>query len=233
VDGVYSADPSLAADARHLPELSYPVMQEMSMAGAKVLHSNAVQFAKEKSIAIYARSAFEPGRETVIRRIAPGTIIGVQAVVSEKQVERIRLDGEDAQALFKQAAEFLESEQVPIKEVNVTGITAAGKYSKASFVVSTQNIYGWDQIKAALKNKIGAPIDFDTDLAALSLIGEGLNRNNLPLLDALDLLARNAIPVLGITTTSFRISLLVPRQQVEKSVQLCHSRWVADNKTHL
>jgi len=229
VDGVYSADPSLAADARHLPELSYPVMQEMSMAGAKVLHSNAVQFAKEKNIAIYARSAFEPGRETVIRRIAPGTIIGVQAVVSEKQVERIRLDGEDAQVLFQQAAEFLESEQVPIKEVNVTGL-AAGKYSKASFVVSTQNIYGWDQIKAALKNKIGDRIDFDTDLAALSLIGEGLNRNNLPLLDALDLLARNAIPVLGITTTSFRISLLVPREQVEKSVQLCHSRWVADSR---
>ena len=233
VDGVYSTDPSITADARHLPELSYPVMQEMSMAGAKVLHSHAVEFAKEKNIAIYTRSAFEPGRETVIRRIAPGTIIGVQAVVSEKQIERIRLHGEDTQALFKQAAEFLESDQVPIKEVNVTGITTAGKHSKASFVVSTQNIYGWAQIKAALKNKIGARIDFDTDLAALSLIGEGLNRNNLPLLDALDLLAQNAIPVLGITTTSFRISLLVAREQVEKSVQLCHSRWVADNKSPL
>jgi len=231
VDGVYSADPSITADARHLPELSYPVMQEMSMAGAKVLHSHAVQFAKEKNIAIYARSAFKPGRETVIRRIAPGTLIGVQAVVSEKQVERIRLHGEDAQARFKQAAEFLESEQVPIKEVNVTGITPAGnKHSKASFVVSTQNIYGWDQIKAALKNKIGARIDFDTDLAALSLIGEGLNRNNLPLLDALDLLDRNAIPVFGITTTSFRISLLLARDQVEKGVQLCHSHWVADSR---
>ena len=233
VDGVYSTDPSITADARHLPELSYSVMQEMSMAGAKVLHSHAVEFAKEKNIAIYTRSAFEPGRETVIRRIAPGTIIGVQAVVSEKQIERIRLHGEDTQALFKQAAEFLESDQVPIKEVNVTGITTAGKHSKASFVVSTQNIYGWAQIKAALKNKIGARIDFDTDLAALSLIGEGLNRNNLPLLDALDLLAQNAIPVLGITTTSFRISLLVAREQVEKSVQLCHSRWVADNKSPL
>jgi len=230
VDGVYSTDPSITADARHLPELSYSVMQEMSMAGAKVLHSHAVEFAKEKNIAIYTRSAFEPGRETVIRRIAPGTIIGVQAVVSEKQIERIRLHGEDAQALFKQAAEFLESEQVPIKEVSVTGITTAGNHSKASFVVSTQNIYGWDQIKAALKNKIGARIDFDTDLAALSLIGEGLNRNNLPLLDALDLLAREAIPVFGITTTSFRISLLVPREQVEKSVRLCHARWVADSR---
>ena len=56
VDGVYSADPSIVADSRHLPEISYPVMQEMSMAGAKVLHAGAVQFAKEKNIAIYARS---------------------------------------------------------------------------------------------------------------------------------------------------------------------------------
>ncbi len=229
VDGVYSADPSLEPQARHLPELSYPVMQEMSTAGAKVLHSHAVQFAKEKNIAIYARSAFEPGRETVIRRIAPGAIIGVQAVVSEKQVERIRLHGQDAHTLFRQAAEFLEGEQVPIKEVNVTGITAAGRHSKASFVVSTQNIYGWEQIKAALKNKIGDRMDIDTDLAALSLIGEGLNRNNLTLLETLDLLAQNKIPVSGITTTSFRISLLVPSQLVEKSVQLCHTRWVADS----
>ena len=197
VDGVYSADPSITAEARHLPELSYPVMQEMSMAGAKVLHSHAVQFAKEKNIAIYARSAFEPGRETVIRRIAPGTLTGVQAVVSEKQVERVRLHGKDVQGLFKQAAEFLESEQVPIKEVNVTGITTDRKHSKASFVVSTASIYGWDQIKAALKNKIGSRIEFDANLAALSLIGEGLNRNNLPLLNTLDLLAANTIPVSG------------------------------------
>lgn len=229
VDGVYSADPSMVAEARHLPEISYPVMQEMSMAGAKVLHAHAVQFAKEKNIAIYARSTFKPGRETVIRRLSPGTIIGVQTVVSEKQVERIRLRGADARALFKQAVEYLESEQVPIKEVNVTEITAVADQSKASFVVSTQNIFGWEQIKAALINKIGAGIDFDTDLAALSLIGEGLNRNNLTLLEVFDLLAHNGIPVLGITTTSFRISLLVPRNQIEKSVQLCHSRWVADS----
>jgi aspartate kinase len=227
VDGVYSADPSMVAEASHLPEISYPVMQEISMAGAKVLHAHAVQFAKEKNIAIYARSAFKPGRETVIRQLSPGTIIGVQAVVSEKQVERIRLRGADAATLFKQAVEYLESEQVPIKEVNVTEITAAGEQSKASFVVSTQNIFGWEQIKAALMAKMGAAIAFDTDLAALSLIGEGLNRNNLALLEAVDLLARNGIPVFGITTTSFRISLLVPRNQIEKSVQLCHTRWVA------
>jgi aspartate kinase len=231
VDGVYSADPTLMAQARHLPEVTYPVMQEMSMAGAKVLHAHAVQFAKEKGIAIYARSTFKPGRETVIRKISSGTIIGVQAVVSEKQVERIHLSGTDTLALFKQAVEYLESEQVPIKEVNVTETSAGGEQFKASFVVSVQNVVGWEQIKAAILNKIGAGIAFDTDLAALSLIGEGLNRNNLTLLETVDLLAQNCVSVFGISTTSFRISLLVPRHQIEKSVQLCHTRWVVGSST--
>ncbi len=227
VDGVYSADPTLMAEARHLPEVSYPVMQEMSMAGAKVLHAHAVQFAKDKDIAIYARSTFKPGRETVIRRISPGTVIGVQAVVSEKQVERIRLSATDARAFFKQAVEYLESEQVPIKEVNITETAAGEEPFKASFVVSVQNVVGWEQIKATIINKIGAGIAFDTDLAALSLIGEGLSRNNLTLLETVDLLTQKGISVFGITTTSFRISLLVPRNQIEKSVQLCHTRWIA------
>jgi aspartate kinase len=227
VDGVYSADPSVVEGARHLPEVTYPVMQEMSTAGAKVLHAHAVQFAKEKDIAIYARATFEPGRETVIRKLSPGTITGVQAVVSEKQVERIRLYGADTSAVFSQVVKYLEKEQIPIKEVNVTDIAANGKHSKASFVVSVQNIFGWDQIKAALQGLTDKGIEFDTELAALSLIGEGMNRDNQTLLEAIDLLAQNAIPVCGVTTTSFRISLLLPREQVEKSVQLCHAHWIA------
>ena len=231
VDGVYSADPALVSEARHMPEISYPAMQEMSMAGAKVLHAHAVQFAKEKNIAIFARSTFQRRRETAVRRLSPGTIIGVQAVVSEKQIDRVRLHGTDFMAHFKQAVDYLESEQVPIKEVNITATAAADRRSKASFVVSFQNIYGWEQIKGSLKDLIGEGIAFDTDLAALSLIGEGLNRNNLTLLETIDLLARSRIPVIGITTTSFRISLLVPRSHIEKSVQLCHAHWVAGNRS--
>ena len=178
VDGVYSADPAVVADARHLPEVSYPEMQEMSTAGAKVLNAQAVQFAKEKNIAIYARSSFQPGRETIIRRLSPGTIIGVQAVVREERVERIRLSGSDVLQRFNQVLSYLESEQVPVKEVNVTRIADAGDYSKASFVVSAGHIYGWEQIKDSMKEKVGPDIIFDNDLATVSLIGEGLNRNN-------------------------------------------------------
>ena len=226
VDGVYSADPAVVADARHLPEVSYPEMQEMSTAGAKVLNAQAVQFAKEKNIAIYARSSFQPGRETIIRRLSPGTILGVQAVVKEERIERIRLSGSDVLQRFNQVLSYLESEQVPVKEVNVTQIADAGDHSKASFVVSTGHIYGWEQIKEGMKEKVGPDIFFDNDLAAVSLIGEGLNRNNQTLLGTIDLLKQHDITVSGITTTSFRISLLVPQDIIDQSVQLCHARWV-------
>ncbi|MDY6790433.1 MAG: aspartate kinase [Thermodesulfobacteriota bacterium] len=226
VDGVYSADPSVVADARHLPEVSYPEMQEMSTAGAKVLNARAVQFAKEKNIAIYARSSFQPGKETIIRRLSPGAIIGVQAVVSEKRVERIRLSGSHVLHRFSRVLSYLESEQVPVKEVNVTRIADDGDQSKASFVVSAGHIYGWEQIKDVMKGKAGFDMIIDGDLATVSLIGEGLNRNNRTLLETIDLLKSHDISVSGVTTTSFRISLLVPRNQIDESVQLCHARWV-------
>jgi len=226
VDGVYSADPAVVADARHLPEVSFPVMQEMSTAGAKVLHASAVQFAKEKNIAIYARATFSPGRETIVRQLSPGAVVGVQAVVSEKQVERVRLQAADIHGCFKNTVDYLEKNQISIKEVNFIDTTAAGEQTSASFIVSTKDIYGWERIKSVLLNDLKEKIVFDTNLAALSLIGEGLNRNNLTLLETLGLLGDNRITVLGMATTAFRISLLVSADQIEKSVELCHTRWV-------
>lgn len=228
IDGVYSADPTVTADARHLPEVSYPVMQEMSQAGARVLNASAVQFAKEKNIAIYARSTFDPGRETIIRRLSPGDIIGVQAVVSERSIERARFAGKDLLTRFRDAVAYLEFEQVPVKEVSVTATAENETYARASFVVSTESCYGWPQIKTALIEKFGTDIAFDGGLAAVSLIGEGLNRNNTTLLETVDLLVKHGIAVGGITTTSFRISLLVPRPRVDESVRICHARWTAD-----
>ena len=60
VDGVYSADPRVVPAARRIGELSYEEMQEMAEAGARVLNAQAVEFAKEHNIAIYARATAQP-----------------------------------------------------------------------------------------------------------------------------------------------------------------------------
>src|SRR5437870_8455471 len=87
VDGVYSADPRVVAAAHRIGTLSYEETQEMAESGAKVLNAQAVEFAKEKGIAIYARATSGPlpGADpsadgTVVRRHPPrmpGTVVGV------------------------------------------------------------------------------------------------------------------------------------------------------------
>lgn len=226
VDGVYSTDPGLVADARHLPEVSYPVMQEMSTAGAKVLNARAVQFAKEKQIAIYARAAFAPGKETVIRKMPPEAITGIQAVVSEEFITRVRFTGPGSQKDFYLAVQWLEERQVQIKEVKLSQIATDGGSSHAGFIISSADVYGWSDLQSELAEYIGNGIAFENDLSALSLIGEGLNRNNRVLTATMDLLRENDIPVSGITTTSFRLSLLIPRQHIKEGIKLCHHKWI-------
>src|SRR3954467_4110420 len=93
VDGVYSADPRVVPAAKRIGVMSYEETQEMAEAGAKVLNAQAVEFATEKGIAIYARATRGalPGADpssdgTVVRKDSPrmpGTVIGV---ASEKDV---------------------------------------------------------------------------------------------------------------------------------------------------
>src|SRR5437763_10677364 len=93
VDGVYSADPRVVPEAARIGMLSYEETQELAESGAKVLNAQAVEFAKEKGIAIFARATASPlpGADpsadgTVVRRHAPrepGRVIGV---ASERDV---------------------------------------------------------------------------------------------------------------------------------------------------
>src|SRR4029079_19746183 len=85
VDGVYSADPRIVPQAKRISAMSYEEMQEMAEAGAKVLNAQAVEFAKDREIAIYARATAQapPDHEslsdgTVVRKLGPrlpGTVI--------------------------------------------------------------------------------------------------------------------------------------------------------------
>src|SRR5207253_2195249 len=93
VDGVYTADPRVVPSARRIGTLSYEETQELAESGAKVLNAQAVEFAKDKGIAIYARAARGPlpGADpsadgTVVRRDAVRPAGGVVGVASERDV---------------------------------------------------------------------------------------------------------------------------------------------------
>lgn len=226
VPGVFSSDPSVIAKAEHLPEISYQQMQEMSLAGAKVMNASAVQFAKESGIAIYARSTFEPGKETIIRKSSPGLSKGVKAVVTENEIARIRLIGIDAKDNFLRLTDLFNSKNISLKELSYA---SGSEKDHISFVLSLSNIHNWNKVKEEI-NLISKEIIIEETLGALSLIGEGLNNEPDILPETLALLKENNSEPSGITTTAFRISFLIPRERLKEGVILCHKKWIEEKE---
>ncbi len=222
VDGVYTTDPKIVKEAKHLPEISYQQIQEMAESGAKVLNAQAVQFAKESKITLYARGTFNTGKETLIKDVAKKELSGVLAVVYEKEIVRVYVH--DAEKI-NWVLDHLEQNQIPIKEFQVSGIAGDRGY-KCSFIISTNSLYNWNKIKETLEEKLRDGIYINESLAALSIIGEGFSRNNDALMETMKLLDKNGIKYYGINTTSFRISLLVEKYLLEDAVKICHQYWI-------
>ena len=222
VDGVYTTDPNIVKDAKHLPEISYQQIQEMAEAGAKVLNAQAVQFAKEEKITLYARDTFNPGKETIIKDVSQRELSVVLAVVYEKEVVRVYVH--DAEKM-NWVLQYLEEQQVPIKEFHVSGI-AGDKGYKCSFIISTSSLYNWEKVKETLEEKLRDGIYINESLAAISIIGEGFSKNNEALIKTLKLLDEKGINYYGVNTTSFRISVLVEKYLMEEAVKICHNFWI-------
>jgi aspartate kinase len=175
VEGVYTADPRVVPDARRLAELSYEEMQELAESGAKVLNAQAVEFAKERGIAIYAR-ATRGGKETVVRKSpprSPGRVVGVASETGLHDFPALRRD--------------LES-------------TFAGR------------------------------VHLRDGLGAVSAIGAGINASFQNLRRAFDVLSKQGAPVLGVSTSSFRISLLVEEAKVPEAVRGLHAELVSEGE---
>jgi aspartate kinase len=217
VDGVYTADPRVVKAATRIPELSYEETQEMAEAGAKVLNAQAVEFAKEKGIAIYARATTGPlpGKDpsvdgTVVRRHPPRMPGSVAGVASEKDVLMLTCDGA-CDALL----DFLDASAVSGKQLSVTG-------AAATMVISRENLHDEARVRSGLAEKFEGRATLADGLGAVSVIGAGINATWANVRAGSACLSAAGIASQGIGTSSFRITWMIPRPKIDDAVRTLH-----------
>jgi len=82
VDGIYTANPRVSAEARLLHELSYDEAHALASSGAKVLHPKVLPLAAESEMVVWVRNTFNPqGRGTRIG--PPGEVSGALRRLSQ------------------------------------------------------------------------------------------------------------------------------------------------------
>jgi aspartate kinase len=218
VAGVYSADPRLVPGARRLREISYEEMQELAEAGARVLNAQAVEFAKDRGIAIYARATFGDPGETVVRKFPPAAPGRVAGIASERGLVLLCLDSDELAGLL----EVLDARQTRGKEL----VFRAPATAHASLVLSLENVPDWPRLRGELVERCGERLSLREGLGAVSAIGTGINASYGHLRAALDTLAGRGLSVTGVATSSFRISLLLDSPHVDEAVRALHAALV-------
>ena len=217
VDGIYTADPRVVLHAKRIPVLSYEETQELAESGAKVLNAQAVEFAKERGIAIYARSTAGPlpGKDpsedgTVVRKFGPRLPGSVVGIASEK--EMVMIQSRDVDGLLAVTDDF----GVPGKQLHVT--LPVAEQDGISMVVSKENLHQISESTAALWSRFRPAGTIRSEQSASSApelpppINESLQGSHA--LRELD------VHCFGIATSSFRITWLIEREKVDQIVRL-------------
>jgi aspartate kinase len=226
VDSVYTADPRLVPAATRIGTLTYEETQELAEAGAKVLNAQAVEFAKEKGIAIYARATASalPGADpssdgTVVRRDAPrmpGTVAGV---ASERDILVVQATGSDTRLL-----ELLDECGVAGKQLHVEALGAPT--DGTTVIVSRENLHNEDRLRRGLEGAFASAAHIVDGLGAVSIIGAGINATYANVRKGAACLQAHRISPQGLSTSSFRATWLVPRPQLDEAVRRLHAAFL-------
>lgn len=222
VDGVYTADPRVVTDARRIGTLSYEETQELAESGAKVLNAQAVEFAKSAGIAIYARATASalPGPDpsedgTVVRRDAPRTPGSVVGVASERDVFVLQSAGDLAPLL-----ELLDARGVVGKQLHAAAFGVAG--DGVTLVISRENLHDEDRLRTDIRQSLDDNARLVDTIGAVSVVGTGINATYRNVRTGTAALRAAGIASHGLSTSSFRITWLVPRESLDDAVRTLH-----------
>jgi len=211
VDGVYSADPRVVPDAHHLEELGYGEMQEMAESGARVLHAQAVEFARRAGIRIHARATAGSDRETRIGE-ALSDDERTRAVVGKKGVARV---GGSGMAHMDAAHDATHG---ALRDRVVEGERFDG-------LVYLDEQPDWQASRAALQ---AAGVIVREGLGLVSIVGQTCAGDPEAYPRFVRCLSDLEVPTLRLLTTPLRLSALVEEAHVDSATRALHAAMVGE-----
>ncbi|MER6005335.1 aspartate kinase [Nonomuraea angiospora] len=220
VEGVFTADPRLIADARKLDHLSYEDMAELAAGGATVLAHSSVQYASTHRVPVHVRSSTTETAGTWVtglRAAAPldGERFTAVGVAHRTGQLRCRLDGVDPTALTAIAAALAD----PLLHVDLLGF--ADTPCSLRFVVNAADRDQVDGVLADLRDAFTG-CRWSGPVGKVSLVGRGFRTRHPQVGLLLDTLKAHGVAVRDMTVHARRISITCAEHDVLDAVTHLH-----------
>jgi aspartate kinase len=223
VPGVFTANPRVVPAARKLDEIAYDEMLELAGAGAEVLQSRAVEFAKKYGVTLEVLSSTgdEPG--TLVKEevnTMEGILVrGIAVDKKQAEVTVTRLPDEPGAAarVFRRLAEAHINVDMIVHNVSEAG------FSNLSFTVPKAELARTHKILRAVQTETGAA-DLLTNerIAMVSIVGVGMRSHSGVAFAMFDALARHGINIELISTSEIKIAVVIEESHADEAARALH-----------
>jgi len=224
VDGVYTTDPRMVADARLLPRLSFEEMLELAGQGSRVLHLRSVEFAAKYNMPLRVLSSFRPG---------PGTLICKEDTnVEAPLISGIAFNRDEAQITIAGLPDTADCVARVLKPISAASIevdmivlaTARDGLKDLSFTVHRDDYLEASRLARNITAEFtGATMSGDDQVAKLAVVGVGMRSHAGVATQLFESLARQGVKALLISTSEIKIAVLVPEGALESCVKCLHT----------
>ncbi len=226
VDGVYTADPRIVPQARHLPEIAYDEMLELAGSGAKVMQLRSVEFAKKFNVVFEVRSSLNDNPGTLVKEeTASMENVVVRGVSLDKHQAKVTVWGVpdrpgQAARIFRALADGAINVDMIVQNVSHTG---GVRVTDISFTVDKPDLPKATMLIEGLRAELGfTEVSADEEIGKLSIVGVGMRSHSGVAARMFDTLARENINIEMISTSEIKISVVIELKDGDRAMQAVH-----------
>jgi aspartate kinase len=230
VDGVFTTDPRLVAEARKLERVSHDEILELASLGAGVMHSRSIEFGKKFSVPIHVRNS-------AVFTDEPGSIIGVYSESVARAVTGAALTKNEAQITIAGVPDhpgttltiFAALAAINVAVDMIVQNPGANGSADIMFTVLEDDL---TKALAAIKKaaaELGAEeVLHDASVSKVSIVGLGMATQTGVADRMFRALADEGINIEAITTSEIKVSVLVQREQALAALRAVHNEFELD-----
>ena len=240
VDGVYTTDPRIVAEARRLKTVTFEEMLEMASLGSKVLQIRSVEFAGKYKVPLRVLSSLTDPDMPIAIEARSGTLITFeedqkmeQAVISgiafNRDEAKITVMGVPdrpgiAYQILGPVGDANIDVDMIIQNASVGGLTDfsftvnRGEYAKALEVLNSR-------VKGAIN---AAEIRGDEKVCKVSMVGMGMRTHAGIASQMFRTLSEEGINIQMISTSEIKISVVIDDKYMELAVRALHKAFGLD-----
>lgn len=221
VPAVFTADPRLVPKAREISKLSFEEMMELASLGAKILHIRSVEIAAKFQVRLHVRSTFEMRDGTWIvpeSEIMENPVVSAVSHETSTCVIKAYPIAEDSDRL----ASFFEAlaERGIVVDIITQSQSELGQ--RLAFSVNIEDRE--DAVREVQKHFPNAgEVEIMNDVSKVSIVGVGMRNHPGVAARFFRALANIGVKLHLVTTSEIKVSAVIDRQFLEKSVQALHT----------